>query len=201
MPFLLPLRDTASLGSVHFREARNTSTPAFVAVHATRRAHWETSPNMMIRAVPHQRVLDAILNVLGENTQQSSGATDRMMRQVSTLLEAEHGVGTVPLPSTSTFQRLLRRLAEGRHATSPARTRRTLAQQPGGLFGAVYPVRPGELMQIYSTPLDIAVELGDGVIGRVELTAMVDNATRSIPAAVIRPTTKAVDAALLWPGA
>lgn len=83
MPFLLPLRDTASLGSVHFREARNTSTPTFVAVHATRRAHWETSPNMMIRAVPHQRVLDAILNVLGENTQQSSGATDRMMRQVS----------------------------------------------------------------------------------------------------------------------
>lgn len=156
---------------------------------------------MMIRAVPHQRVLDATLNVLGENTQQSSGATDRMMRQVSTLLEAEHGVGTVPLPSTSTFQRLLRRLAEGRHATSPARTRRTLAQQPGGLFGAVDPVRPGELMQIYSTPLDIAVELGDGVIGRVELTAMVDNATGSIPAAVIRPTTKAVDAALLWPGA
>ncbi|AIY00234.1 hypothetical protein ART_0635 [Arthrobacter sp. PAMC 25486] len=52
-------------------------------------------------------------------------------------------------------------------------------------------------MQIDSTPLDIAVELDDGVIGRVELTAMVDIATRSIPAAVIRPTTKAVDAALL----
>ncbi len=52
-------------------------------------------------------------------------------------------------------------------------------------------------MQIDSTPLDIAVELDDGVIGRVELTGMVDVATRSIPAAVIRPTTKAVDAALL----
>jgi putative transposase len=52
-------------------------------------------------------------------------------------------------------------------------------------------------MQIDSTPLDIAVELDDGVIGRVELTAMVDIATRSIPAAVVRPATKAVDAALL----
>lgn len=191
----------ASLGSFHFREARSTSAPASVAVHATRRTYWETSPNMMIRAVPDQRVLDAILKVLGENTQQSSDTTDRLMRQVSTLLEAEHGISTVPLPSASSVHRLLRRLAEGRHATGSARTRRTLAQQPGGPFGAVYPVRPDELMQIDSTPPDIAVELGDGVIVRVELTAMVDIATSSIPAAVIQPTTKAVDAAFLLAGA
>ena len=52
-------------------------------------------------------------------------------------------------------------------------------------------------MQIDSTPLDIAVEFEDGITGRVELTALVDVATRSIPAAVLRPSTKAVDAALL----
>ena len=52
-------------------------------------------------------------------------------------------------------------------------------------------------MQIDSTPLDVAVDLDDGVVGRVELTALVHIATRSIPAAVIRPTTKAVDASLL----
>ena len=39
--------------------------------------------------------------------------------------------------------------------------------------------------------------LDDGMVDRVELTRMVDNATRSIPAAVLRPTTKAVDASLL----
>ncbi|WP_345046065.1 Mu transposase C-terminal domain-containing protein [Arthrobacter methylotrophus] len=144
-----------------------------------------------------QRVVDAILSVLEGNTHQSSGTTDRLMRQVRKQLEADHGPDVVPLPSRATFHRLIGRLAEGRHATGSARTRRTLAQQPEGPFGAVYPVRPGELMQIDSTPLDIAVELDDGVIGRVELTAMVDIATRSIPAAVVRPATKAVDAALL----
>jgi len=68
----------------------------------------------------------------------------------------------------------LKRLAEGRHVTGSARTRRTLAQQPDGPFGAVFPVRPGELTQIDSTPLDVAVVLADGVVGRVELTGLVD---------------------------
>lgn len=39
--------------------------------------------------------------------------------------------------------------------------------------------------------------LDDGTVDRAELTMMVDVATRTIPAAVLRPTTKAVDAALL----
>lgn len=144
-----------------------------------------------------QRVVDALVKVLEHNTHQSTGTTDRLMCQVRKELNTEYGASVVPLPSRATIHRLVGRLAEGRHATGSARTRRTLAQQPKGPFGAVYPVRPGELMQIDSTPLDIAVELDDGVIGRVELTAMVDIATRSIPAAVVRPTTKAVDAALL----
>ncbi|QXQ08765.1 DDE-type integrase/transposase/recombinase [Paeniglutamicibacter sp. Y32M11] len=156
----------------------------------------------LIRQVPiagqtDQRVLDALLEVLEQNALESSGTTGRLMRQVRKLLDTEYGDGVVPMPSSSTFHRLVGRLAEGRHATGSARTRRTLAQQPSGPFRAVYPVRPGELVQIDSTPLDIAVELDDGVIGRVELTAMVDIATRSLPAAVIRPTTKAADAALL----
>jgi hypothetical protein len=57
--------------------------------------------------------------------------------------------------------------------------------------------RLGELVEIDSTPLDVLVLLEEGVPGRVELTGMVDLATRSIPAAVLRPTTKSVDAALL----
>jgi len=57
--------------------------------------------------------------------------------------------------------------------------------------------RPGEMVEIDSTPLDVRVVLDDGVVDRVELTAMVDSATRTIVAAVLRPTTKSVDAALL----
>ncbi|GAA2232106.1 DDE-type integrase/transposase/recombinase [Promicromonospora sukumoe] len=143
------------------------------------------------------RVVDALREVLAQNTHQSSGTVMRLEREVRAVLERTHGPGAVPMPSESTFRRLLKRLAEGRHATGSARTRRTLAQQPDRMFGAVAPVRPGELVEVDSTPLDVAVVLADGFVGRVELTAMVDVATRTIAAAVLRPTTKAVDAALL----
>jgi hypothetical protein len=46
-------------------------------------------------------------------------------------------------------------------------------------------------MEIDSTPLDVLVRLAGGVAGRVELTALVDVATRTVTAAVLRPATKA----------
>jgi hypothetical protein len=103
----------------------------------------------------------------------------------------------VAIPSRQTFDRLRRRLAAARHATGSARTRRSLANQPDGPFSTVTATRPGEWMQIDSTPFDVAVRLDQDVTGRVELTALVDVRTRSIAAAVLRPTTKAVDASLL----
>jgi hypothetical protein len=56
---------------------------------------------------------------------------------------------------------------------------------------------PGDLMQIDSTPLDVLVRLDDGVTGRVDLTGIIDVATRTVTAAVLRPTTKSVDASVL----
>ena len=53
------------------------------------------------------------------------------------------------------------------------------------------------MVQIDSTPLDVLVLLDDGVPGRVELTGMIDVATRVVPAAVLRPSTKSVDASVL----
>ena len=52
-------------------------------------------------------------------------------------------------------------------------------------------------MEIDSTPLDVLVLLDDGVPGRVELTGLIDVATRTVPAAVIGPTAKSVDASVL----
>ena len=78
-----------------------------------------------------------------------------------------------------------------------ARTRRSLARQPAGPFGTVSAARPGEWMQADTTPLDVRVVLDNGLPDRAELTWMIDLATRTITAAVLRPATKAVDAALL----
>ena len=65
------------------------------------------------------------------------------------------------------------------------------------MFGQLPVAAPGELVQIDSTPLDVLALLDDGVPGRVELTGMIDVATRVVPAAVLRPTTRSVDAGVL----
>jgi hypothetical protein len=103
----------------------------------------------------------------------------------------------VTMPSRATFYRLFNRLESGRHTTGSARIRRSLATQPDGAFDQVTVCRPGELMEIDSTPFDVLVRLDNGVVDRCELVGMVDVATRSITAAVLRPTLKSVDAALL----
>ncbi|WP_343951016.1 Mu transposase C-terminal domain-containing protein [Nonomuraea longicatena] len=132
-----------------------------------------------------------------EQTGQSSGTRSRMRRRVQQLLVAEHGVEAPALPARSTFYRLVDRVARGRHTFGSARTRRSLAKQPDRMHGTVIALRPGELVEIDSTPLDVRVVLDNGTVDRVELTGMVDIATRTLAAAVLRPTTKAVDAALL----
>jgi hypothetical protein len=101
------------------------------------------------------------------------------------------------LPSRASFYRLFERVTEGKHTTGSARTRESLASRPDHPFRQLTAGRPGEIMQIDSTPLDAMVMRDNGLPSRVELTGMVDLATRTITAAVLRPTTKSVDASLL----
>jgi hypothetical protein len=143
-----------------------------------------------------QRVVDALRAAVGEAVADSSRTVEYFRWRTGQILAERHG-GQVAMPSRSAFYRLFAVVTAGTHTTGSARTRRSLANRPGGAFGQVTAARPGELMQIDSTPLDVAVRLDDGVVGRVELTGMVDLATRSVTAAVLRPTTKAVDASLL----
>ena len=143
------------------------------------------------------RVVEAIQQVIGEETDRLTGTVSRVERKVRKILEARYGAQAPPLPSQRTFYRLVERLSSGKHTFGSARTRRSLAKQPSGPFGTVTAARPGEWMQVDSTPLDVRVVLDNGLVDRVELTWLIDLATRTIPAAVLRPTTKAVDAALL----
>jgi hypothetical protein len=102
------------------------------------------------------------------------------------------------MPSPATFDRLVDVMDRGRHTFGDATTRRTQANRPPTPFTRTSAARPGEVVQIDSTPLDVMAVLDDGVVGRVELTACVDVATRTLCDAVLRPVaTKAVDAALL----
>jgi len=93
--------------------------------------------------------------------------------------------------------RLLIKLTAGTHTTGSAVTRRSRAHGASAPFGELPAFAPGEVMQIDSTPLDVLVRLDDSTPGEVELTGMIDVATRTVTAAVLRPTTKSVDASVL----
>lgn len=145
-----------------------------------------------------ERLVAAIRRVIDEEMDRSTGTVSRLQRRVGKSLVAQYGSEDAPvMPSQRTFYRLVKKLSEGRHTFGSARTRRSLSKQPDGPFGGLRVARPGEMVEIDSTPLDVRVVLDDGSVDRVELTGMVDSATRSIPAVVLRPTTKAVDASLL----
>jgi putative transposase len=144
-----------------------------------------------------RRVVEALRKVVEDQTSRSTVSAQVLRRRMERALEAEHGPGVVALPSRTTFYRLLSALFSGRHTLGSARTRRSLAKQPDGIFGQLTVVRPGEVMEIDSTPLDVLVVHDDGTVDTVELTGIVDIATRTLAAAVLRPSTKAVDAALL----
>jgi transposase InsO family protein len=142
-----------------------------------------------------ERVVDAMRQVIGEAAEASSRTTGFVIWRTREIL-AEAGYAG-PVPSDRTFYRLFGTLSHGRHVTGSASTRRSLAGRPKGTFGSLAVAAPGEVVQVDSTPLDVLVLLDDGVPGRVEMTGMIDVATRVVPAAVLRPTTKSVDASVL----
>lgn len=102
----------------------------------------------------------------------------------------------VPFPPQAAFHRLVGKLAQGRHASASARTRRRLSQQPlmpSAGFARSDRRTDGDR---FHCP-DIAVEFEDGFIGLAELAAIVDVATCNLFAAILKLGTKVADAALL----
>jgi hypothetical protein len=153
------------------------------------------------RMPPHGRTGEAVVaamrKAIGEAAEDSTRTAAFVFRRTREILAEEDGDGPAALPSESTLYRLFARLEAGRHTTGSARTRRSLGARPDGPFGQVPAAAPGDVMQIDSTPLDVLVRLDNGVTGRVDLTGIIDVATRTVTAAVLRPTTKSVDASVL----
>jgi hypothetical protein len=140
-------------------------------------------------------VARAMEQAIAEATDDSSRAAGFIVWRTGQILAGQGQAGLEP--SRATMFRLFSRLSAGKHTTGSAATRRGLAGRPQRKFSQAHPAAAGELMEIDSTPLDVLVLLDDGVPGRVELTGLIDVATRTVPAAVIRPTTKSVDASVL----
>jgi hypothetical protein len=171
-----------------------------------RRQRWQAEglPGLVDRRVARRRspagradpvVAEAMAEAIAEATDESSRTATFIVWRTRQLLAERGQAGREP--SRATMFRLFSRLSAGRHTTGWAATRRGLAGRPQRMFSQAWPAAPGELMEIDSTPLDVLVLLDDGVPGRVELTGMIDVATRTVPAAVLRPSTRSVDASVL----
>ena len=158
---------------------------------------WRAGRARPARGRTDERVVQALQQAISEQAGGSTRTASFYLWRTRQILAEQHGPGVVPMPARATFYRLFERVTVGLHTTGSARTRQSLANRPGRPFGQLAASRPGELMEIDSTPFDVMVLLDDGVAGRAELTGMVDLATRTVTAAVLRPTTKSVDAALL----
>ena len=144
-----------------------------------------------------ERVVEAMRQALSEAREASTRTASYILVRTSQILAAREDHAEIMVPSTRTLYRVYDRLVAGAQVRGTARARRSAASRPEGAFGEVAAIAPGEVVQIDSTPFDVLLLLEGGVVGRVELTALVDVATRSLPAAVLVPSTKAVDAGAL----
>ncbi|MGW1617164.1 hypothetical protein ACWCQZ_49110 [Streptomyces sp. NPDC002285] len=142
-------------------------------------------------------VVEAMRQAIGEAVDASTRTGTFLLWRAGEILQKTPEGRAAKLPSRATLYRLLAKLTTGTHTTGSATTRRSKAHGAKTPHGQLPVFAPGEIMQIDSTPLDVLVLLDNGVTGKVELTAMVDVATRTLTAAVLRPTTKSVDASVL----
>lgn len=132
------------------------------------------------------RILTALAEVMDAQSTASTGTGTRLINLTASALRREYGADAVAMPTDRTMRRLIKQLDRGRHTTGSAKNRQSIANRPDRPFSATTVSTPGEQVQIDSTVLDVMVSLGDGVAGRPELTIMLDVATRSILAAVLR---------------
>jgi transposase InsO family protein len=143
------------------------------------------------------RVPDEIVAIAEELIASQTMRSTRTKSYLADLIHQEavsRGVEGL-LPSRSTLYRLLSKLSEKQHTFGSAMTRRTTANSKATRHRTKMVRFPGESMEIDSTPLDVMTILPNGDVARAELTTVIDVATRSLCAWIIKPRgTKAVDA-------
>ncbi|MFJ2607957.1 transposase [Streptomyces sp. NPDC087425] len=145
------------------------------------------------------RVVEALRDLLVQEASRSRsrGWKKRMRREIQWLLDARHGAGTVEAPPKSTFNKLIDVVEASVGLQGTVAQRRARAARPAPPFKPTLALRPGELVMLDSSPLDVLVALDSGVAGRLELTTAVDVAVRGLWG-VLRPAgTKLTDVAVL----
>lgn len=138
------------------------------------------------------RLIEAVVAVKEAQTRKATGTRGRVIWLTQLELERTHGPGVVPMPSRATMYRLLNELDAGEHTFGSALTRRTASNQPRHMHGVTSGMRPGERVLIDTTAMEILVEC-DGDQVRPDLTILLDEASRSVLAAIVTVGTRSID--------
>jgi len=109
-----------------------------------------------------ERILEALQQAVSEQSAHSTKSASFYLWRTREILTSQYGADTVPMPARATFYRLFERVTAGQHTTGSARTRQSLANRPDRPFRQLTAGRPGEIVEIDSTPLDVMVMLDDG---------------------------------------
>jgi transposase InsO family protein len=161
-----------------------------------RRSHRPSDP--LAGADP--RLIDAIITQYNvTEADDSTGSLNRLRRRVERRLVDLHGPGTVKMPVLKTFNRYVAALLPGRYTTGQATTRQSVANRPEGYYRPITASRPGELVMIDTSWLDVrAYDPVEDVVFSVDLTIAIDVCTRSLLGWRLVPKgTKGVDAGLV----
>lgn len=140
------------------------------------------------------RVVALLEQIIERQGTISTGSKSRIIGQLR--LEA----AALELPLTmadSTIYRIISQIDRASlHTFGNATTRRTQGNKPDRSYGAQKPIRPGELVEIDSTPFDVLMVMPDKTVSRPTLVAMIDVSTRTVCGARLHPgPTKGVDLA------
>lgn len=144
-----------------------------------------------------ERVVRLLKEALADRTSGSTRSGRSLITNVLIQVADLNAEGAgIPVPSAATLYRALSRLEASRHTFGEATTRKTQANKPDRAYGYQAPTRPGELVEIDSTPLDAFVIFPDGSVGRPDLTIAIDVATRTLCATMLLAgAAKSADAA------
>lgn len=141
-----------------------------------------------------RRLLDLLREEIAAQEKVSTGTRTRVITRF-TVRAKDLGV---PAQSRTTLNRLIEAEERSTHPFGDATLRRTQANRPDRTYGRRTPLRPGELVEIDSTKLDLMVVFPDGTTERPELTTMIDVATMTPTAAILFPeATKGIDVTAL----
>ncbi|MFF1962472.1 integrase [Streptomyces sp. NPDC058232] len=144
-------------------------------------------PSLHGRADP--RVVDALLALVRDRAGKTAITASALFVLLRRTVRSTYGQA-VEVPPNTTLYKLLDRLGiKVKDLRAPTRRRLDVVNRPAPPFSLTTALAPGELVQIDSTDLDVKVLGDDGQPTSAELTAMVDVATRTIIAAVIRAKT------------